>query len=126
MLRWEEVEVGEPGPASFGCATAPSASTTLMSITAPVCIPCRRCPGRWVWKARDRWRRWARCDRNSKPGDRIAYASPPVGAYAEVRLIPADRVVALPDAIDDRTAAAMMPRHDRAIPVAAHLPGATR
>ena len=43
-----------------------------------------------------------------KPGDRIAYASPPVGAYAEVRLIPADRVVALPDAIDDRTAAAMM------------------
>jgi NADPH2:quinone reductase len=41
-------------------------------------------------------------------GDRVAYASPPVGAYAEVRLIPADRVVALPVAIDDQTAAAMM------------------
>jgi NADPH2:quinone reductase len=41
-------------------------------------------------------------------GDRVAYASPPVGAYAEVRLIPADRVVALPTAIDDQTAAAMM------------------
>jgi NADPH2:quinone reductase len=41
-------------------------------------------------------------------GDRIAYASPPIGAYAEVRIIPADRVVVLPDDIDQRTAAAMM------------------
>lgn len=41
-------------------------------------------------------------------GDRVAYASPPIGAYAEVRLIPADRVVKIPTGIDDRTAAAMM------------------
>ena len=43
-----------------------------------------------------------------KPGDRVAYASPPIGAYAEVRTMPADRVVKIPDSIDDRTAAAMM------------------
>ena len=43
-----------------------------------------------------------------KVGDRVAYASPPVGAYAEVRLLAADRMVALPDDIDDQTAAAMM------------------
>jgi NADPH2:quinone reductase len=43
-----------------------------------------------------------------QPGDRVAYASPPLGAYASARTIPADRVVKLPDAIDDRTAAAMM------------------
>ncbi len=43
-----------------------------------------------------------------KPGDRIAYAAPPVGAYAEERLMPADRIIALPDAIDDTQAAAMM------------------
>jgi NADPH2:quinone reductase len=41
-------------------------------------------------------------------GDRVAYASPPLGAYAERRLMPADRLVAVPDGIDDRTAAAMM------------------
>ena len=41
-------------------------------------------------------------------GDRIAYASPPVGAYAEQRIIAADRVVRVPDGIDDQTAAAMM------------------
>jgi NADPH2:quinone reductase len=43
-----------------------------------------------------------------KPGDRVAYAGGPVGAYAEVRNIPADRLVKLPDAIDFRTGAAMM------------------
>ncbi len=43
-----------------------------------------------------------------KLGQRVAYASPPVGAYAQWRLMPANRVVPLPDAIDDRTAAAMM------------------
>ncbi len=41
-------------------------------------------------------------------GDRIAYAAPPIGAYAEVRLMPADRVIKLPDEISDQTAAAMM------------------
>jgi NADPH2:quinone reductase len=40
-------------------------------------------------------------------GDRVAYASLQ-GAYAEVRLAPAARLVKLPPAIDDRTAAAMM------------------
>lgn len=43
-----------------------------------------------------------------KPGDRVAYASAPLGAYAEARIIPAARVVRLPDAISDRQAAAMM------------------
>ncbi len=42
------------------------------------------------------------------PGQRVAYAGGPPGAYAEVRLIPADRLVPLPDDIDDQTAAAMM------------------
>ena len=41
-------------------------------------------------------------------GDRVAYAGGPLGAYAEVRNIPADRLVKLPDAIDFKTGAAMM------------------
>ncbi len=43
-----------------------------------------------------------------KPGDRVAYAGLPPGAYAEYRRIPAHRLVRLPDTIDSRTAAAMM------------------
>ncbi|HEY7647161.1 MAG TPA: quinone oxidoreductase [Hyphomicrobiales bacterium] len=42
-----------------------------------------------------------------KPGDRVAYASV-IGAYAEERLISAERLVPLPDSIDYKTAAAMM------------------
>jgi NADPH2:quinone reductase len=41
-------------------------------------------------------------------GDRVAYAGLPPGAYAEVRRIPADRLVKLPDSISTRQAAAMM------------------
>ncbi|MEA3133717.1 MAG: NADPH:quinone reductase [Gammaproteobacteria bacterium] len=43
-----------------------------------------------------------------KPGDRVAYGSAPLGSYAEARLSPADRLIKLPDSIDDKTAAAMM------------------
>lgn len=43
-----------------------------------------------------------------KPGDRVGYASGPSGAYAEKRLYPADRLVPLPDALDDQTAAAIL------------------
>ena len=41
-------------------------------------------------------------------GNRVAYASGPLGAYAESRLMPAARVVRLPDGVDERTAAAAM------------------
>ena len=42
-------------------------------------------------------------------GDRVAYAMLP-GSYAEVRLVPADRVVALPDGVSDEVAASMLLR----------------
>jgi len=43
-----------------------------------------------------------------REGDRVAYATPPVGAYAEQRILAADRVVKIPDNLPDQTAAAMM------------------
>lgn len=42
------------------------------------------------------------------PGDRVAYACPPPGAYVEVRTMKADLIVPLPDEISDRVAAAVM------------------
>jgi NADPH2:quinone reductase len=42
------------------------------------------------------------------PGDRVAYAGGPLGAYATERVIAADRLVKLPDSIDFKTAAAML------------------
>jgi NADPH2:quinone reductase len=43
-----------------------------------------------------------------KEGDRVAYAGVPPGAYAQVRNIPAHRLVILPETISFRTGAAMM------------------
>jgi NADPH2:quinone reductase len=43
-----------------------------------------------------------------RPGDRVAYCTAPIGAYAEAHLVPADKLVPLPDAVDFDTAAAAM------------------
>jgi NADPH2:quinone reductase len=42
------------------------------------------------------------------PGERVAYALPPLGAYAQARNIPARRLIRVPEAIDDVRAAGMM------------------
>lgn len=41
-------------------------------------------------------------------GDRVAYASAPLGAYTQARNMPAARVVKIADGVDDNTAAAIM------------------
>src|SRR3546814_13442060 len=43
-----------------------------------------------------------------RAGQRVAYAGPPVGAYATVRTMKADLVVPLPDSISDEVAAAIL------------------
>lgn len=43
-----------------------------------------------------------------KVGDRVAYGSGPIGAYAEANNVPASRAVKIPDGVSDEAAAAMM------------------
>jgi NADPH2:quinone reductase len=43
-----------------------------------------------------------------KPGDRVAYAGGPQGAYCEERVMPAEKLVKLPDALSFEQGAAMM------------------
>jgi len=43
-----------------------------------------------------------------KPGDRVAYCLGPPGAYSEVRVLPAMRLVKLPAGISDKVAATLM------------------
>jgi NADPH:quinone reductase len=45
-----------------------------------------------------------------RPGDRVAYTGGSPGSYAGLRNVPADRLVRVPDAIDDTAAAAIMTR----------------
>jgi NADPH2:quinone reductase len=43
-----------------------------------------------------------------KPGDRVAYANGPIGAYSELKVHPVDRLVKIPDGISFEQAASMM------------------
>ena len=45
-----------------------------------------------------------------QPGDRVAYHGIPLGAYAEVRVLPESCLVKLPDSISDRVAGSTMLR----------------
>ena len=57
---------------------------------------------------------------NVKPGDRVAYVGP-LGAYAEERVIAADRLVKIPDGISDEQAGCDDAEgHDRRLSAAPH------
>lgn len=43
-----------------------------------------------------------------RPGDRVGYLLGPQGAYSDVRLMPAEVLIPLPDGVSDRTASALM------------------
>src|SRR4051812_40907961 len=43
-----------------------------------------------------------------KPGDRVGYLLGPQGAYSEIRVMPADVLIPLPDGISDDTASTLM------------------
>ncbi len=108
VLRWEEVEVGEPGPGQLRVRHAAVGLNYIDVYHRTGLYPLPSLPWTLGMEGAGQVEAVGEGVTEFKPGDRIAYASPPVGAYAEVRLMPADRAVALPDAIDDRTAAAMM------------------
>jgi NADPH2:quinone reductase len=43
-----------------------------------------------------------------RPGDRVAYSGGPLGAYSEVRIMPVDRLVKLPEGVSEKIAATLM------------------
>ena len=108
VLRWEEVEVGDPGPGQLRVRHAAVGLNYIDVYHRTGLYPLPALPWTLGMEGAGRVEAAGEGVTEFKVGDRVAYASPPVGAYAEVRLIPSDRAVALPDAIDDQTAAAMM------------------
>ncbi len=107
VLRWENVEVGDPGAGEIRLKHSAVGlnyiDTYHRSGLYPLEYPAvLGMEGAGVVEA------LGEGVSDLKEGDRVAYASPPVGAYAEERLIPADRVVKIPASVSDETAAAMM------------------
>jgi NADPH2:quinone reductase len=105
-LRWEEVQIGDPGPGQIRVrSTAVGLNfvdTYQRSGLYPTPLPFTLgSEGAGVVEA------VGPQVKEFKVGDRVAYAGP-IGAYAEVLLRPADRVVKVPVGVDDKVAAAMM------------------
>ena len=107
VLKWEEVPVGDPGPGEARVRQSAVGlnyidtyhRSGLYKIALPSGIGSEAAgvveavgPG----------------VTDLKTGDRVAYSGGPVGAYAEVRVLPVDRLVKLPDGISDRVAATLM------------------
>ena len=107
VLRWEDIEVGDPGP---GQARVRQTAVGLNFFdiyqrTGLYALP--ELPVVLGMDAAGVVEAVGPDVSEVKPGDRVAYGFDR-GAYAEARLIEADRLVVLPDGIDDRTAAGMM------------------
>lgn len=106
QMRWEEVEVGKPGPGEVLVRnTAVGLNfidtyhrTGLYPMPLPLTLGME---GAGVVEA------VGPKVKELKRGDRVAYANP-IGSYAEVCIRPVARLVKIPAGIDDRTAAAMM------------------
>lgn len=107
VLRWEEVAVGDPGPFEARVRHAAVGlnyiDTYHRSGLYPLPLPSGLgMEGAGVVEA------VGAGVLNVRPGDRVAYAGGPVGAYSQLRCMPADRLLKLPDSLDFRTGAAMM------------------
>ncbi|HUU25254.1 MAG TPA: quinone oxidoreductase [Methyloceanibacter sp.] len=107
VLKWEEVEVGDPGPGQVRIKQTAIGLNYIDVYLRTGLYPQDALPfipgmeGAGVVTA------VGEGVRDLKIGRRVAYAGP-IGAYAEERLIAADRVVRIPQGVDDETAAAIM------------------
>ncbi|KAA3629464.1 MAG: quinone oxidoreductase [Proteobacteria bacterium] len=108
VMQWEAVEIGEPGP---GEALVRQEAVGLNFIDVyhrTGLYPLPGLPATLGMEGAGVVEAVGAGVTEVAPGDRVAYAGLPVGAYAEARLLPGHRLVKLPQEIDFRTAAAAM------------------
>ncbi|MEO9385381.1 quinone oxidoreductase family protein [Chromobacterium phragmitis] len=106
-LRLQDVQVGQPGPGQARIRHAAIGvnfiDTYYRSGLYPLSLPSGLgSEAAGVVEAVGEGVAWLR------PGDRVAYASGPLGAYATERLIAAEHLVKLPEGVSDDTAACAM------------------
>jgi NADPH:quinone reductase len=107
VMQWEDVQVGDPGPGearvrhkAIGLNYLDTYQRSgLYKIALPAGMGNE---GSGVVEA------VGQGVTHVKAGDRVAYTGGPIGAYAEVRNMPAERLVVLPEGISFETGAAMM------------------
>jgi NADPH:quinone reductase len=107
VLKWEAIEVGEPGPGEVRLRQRAVGLNYIDVYHRSGLYKLANLPAIVGMEGAGTVEAIGRGVTELNVGDRAAYAGV-LGAYADERLIPADRLVKLPDSIDDVTAAAMM------------------
>ena len=107
VMRWEEITVGDPGPGEARVRhTAVGVNyidtyqrSGLYKVAMPSGLGAEAAGTVEAVGAGVDW---------VKPGDCVAYCGGPLGAYSEARVMPADRLIKLPEGISERVAATLM------------------
>ncbi|MBH98511.1 MAG: quinone oxidoreductase [Rhodospirillaceae bacterium] len=108
VLRWEEVDVDVPGPGEVRLRQTAAGLNFLDVYHRNGAYKLPQLPTALGMEAAGVVEEVGEGVDDLKLGDRVAYAGYMPGAYAEERIMPAERLVPLPDFIDDQQAAAMM------------------
>jgi NADPH2:quinone reductase len=107
VLCWEEVEVGNPGPGEVRVRHTAIGLNFIDTYHRTGLYPVEL-PSGLGMEAAGIVEEIGDGVEGFAAGDRVAYATPPPGSYAEERVMPAHKVLALPEGISDEQAAAMM------------------
>ncbi|USE79313.1 quinone oxidoreductase [Cupriavidus gilardii] len=107
VMQWVDVEVGEPGPGEIRIRQE-AVGLNYIDVYFRTGLYKQPLPGGIGMEGAGVVEAVGPGVTHLREGDRVAYAGRPTGAYAQVRVMPADIVVKLPDDISFEQAAAMM------------------
>ena len=107
-MQWEDVEVGPPGPGEIRIRHEAVGLNYIDIYFRTGLYPAPSLPFSPGMEGAGIVEAVGEGVDSPAVGDRVAYAAPPVGSYAEERLMPAEKVVEVPADIDAHQAAAMM------------------
>lgn len=106
-LKWDSVTIGKPGPNQVRLKQTACGLNYIDIYMRSGVYPLAETPATLGMEAAGIVKELGENVTDLKVGDRVAYAMV-AGAYAEERLINADRLIKIPNSIDDETAATMM------------------
>ena len=107
VMRFEDVEVGPPEPGQIQLRQT-AIGLNFIDVYDRNGLYRTELPSGLGREAAGTIEALGRKVRGFRKGERVAYVMPVPGAYAEVRNVPADRVVKVPKGVSDQEAAAIM------------------
>lgn len=107
VLKWEEIEVGEPGPGQVRVRHDAVGLNYIDTYQRSGLYPLETLPATLGFEGAGVVEAVGPGVSSVAVGERVGYTDQ-LGAYCEARLIDASRLVKIPDGVDAQTAAAMM------------------